>query len=56
MWILAGTLIKQPTKIEEIEETIEKRPGDCYTTDSTPSMQRKKDMSCNKQNKNQDMR
>ena len=28
MWILAGTLIKQPTKIEE---TIEKRPGDCYT-------------------------
>ena len=38
MWILAGTLIKQPTKIEEIEETIEKRPGDCYTTGFYPTV------------------
>jgi len=35
MWILAGTLIKQPTKIEE---TIEKRPGDCYTTGFYPTI------------------
>jgi len=35
MWILAGTLIKQPTKIEE---TIEKRPGDCYTTGFYPTV------------------
>lgn len=35
MWILAGTLIKQPTRIEE---TIEKRPGDCYTTGFYPTI------------------
>jgi len=38
MWILAGTLIKQPTKIEEIETTIEKRPGDCYITAFYPTV------------------
>jgi len=38
MWILAGTLIKQPVRLEDFEKTSEKRPGDCFAMDPAPAV------------------